>query len=118
MMNIKKAASAITRTSGYMGHLAAGNESPPQPSTAERKLLTLEEFEAALAPGDEVHTLRQRAGGPPVGADWVRSDILAAAEEHGAELAGPQAFTLGHGLLVGRNSGKPFFAAHRRDFEG
>lgn len=63
----------------------------------DRKKLTVTEAEAMLAPGDYVHTF---IGGNSLllGADWKRTEILAAFNEHGAELSGKIATSMDHSV--------------------
>jgi len=66
---------------------------------SERVQLTPEEVDQRITPGDTVHTFMSAAAGVLIGADWLRSDILRAAENW-AELAGPQATNDGHGVAI------------------
>jgi hypothetical protein len=72
-------------------------------SDDERKRLTLEEAIALLPPKDRVHTFVQvvtTQGALLVGADWDRTDVIELIQTNGAELAGPAAAKMGHGLVV------------------
>lgn len=77
-----------------------------------RVLLTFDEAVAMLPEGDTVHTFRQ-AGGMRLGADWPREDLLAHIAHHGAELAGPIAMRMGHGLLIYDLAGLLFVETRR-----
>jgi len=64
-----------------------------------------------------VHCLVQRAGLAElalIGADWPLTEVRALFDLHGAELAGPGAFHMGHGIVV--RAGGVFFAT-RSDWE-
>ena len=74
-----------------------------------RTRLTFDEAVAMLPEGEKVHTFRQRAL-MLLGADWSRRAILAHIRRHGAELAGPMATGMGHGLLVHDDDGMLFVA--------
>lgn len=68
-------------------------------SDDERVHLTYDQAVALLPPGDRIHTFR---GTLPlmIGADWPREKLLAHIREHGAELSGPGATGMGHGLAL------------------
>jgi len=53
-----------------------------------------------LPDGDTIHTFRQPAPGMLVGVDWDREEVIAHIGFHGAELSGPTAIDLGHGLVI------------------
>lgn len=61
--------------------------------------LTYEKAVAMLPEGDSIHAFRNSPG-VLIGADWERADILEVIKKHGAELAGPTATGMGHGLYV------------------
>lgn len=66
----------------------------------EREAVTYETAVSMIGDGERVHCIRNSAPGLMLGADWDREDVLAAIKEHGAELAGPLATSMGHGLLL------------------
>ena len=79
----------------------------------DRVTLTPDEVDALMPPGDDVHTLIQ-AGSALIGADWSRSQILAAAASGGAELAGESATAMNHGIVIWQGDGDdmtPVFVA-------
>ena len=76
---------------------------------AERKTLTIEEADALMASGPEVHTFRQ-AGPALVGCDWKRSDLLALMKKYPPELSGPAATSAKHGLALIDDHGPLFIA--------
>lgn len=80
----------------------------------ERVMLSVEEVDKLLEPGDQVHTFKQ-GGMALIGCDWGRDEILRAAGKYGAELAGAQAAAMKHGVVVYDGSGGPVFCATRRD---
>ena len=65
----------------------------------ERVRLTTDAAVAMLVDGDTIHTFRGRI---PclVGADRSRKAVIDLIEKHGAELSGPGATMMGHGLAV------------------
>jgi len=67
--------------------------------TAEREYLTVEQAEAMLPDGDDIHTFRN-AGSILVGADWRRARILEVLRQYRPELSGPTATSMNHGLCV------------------
>jgi hypothetical protein len=73
----------------------------------ERVHLTFEQASAMLPAADHIHTFRG-TGPIMIGADWPRDDLLSAIREHGAELAGPGATGMGHGLVLIDNHGPLF----------
>lgn len=63
-------------------------------------ILTADEAIAMLPDGGTVHTFRQPAPGMLVGTDWDRDEVIAHIGFHGAELSGPTATGMGHGLVI------------------
>jgi hypothetical protein len=74
-----------------------------------RHKLSLSEAEAMLPEGDDIHTFRG-GGAMLIGADWRRKQILCAIEKHGAELSGPTATAMRHGLVLFDDRGALFIA--------
>ena len=54
---------------------------------------------ALLPDAERIHTFRG-AGPVMIGADWPRDKLLAHIREHGAELSGPGATGMGHGMVL------------------
>lgn len=73
--------------------------------------MTVEEaFELLQIEGDKIHTVVQ--GGPAlIGADWTVDDVREVMSEYGVELAGPDATSMGHGLVTVREGNRPVFFA-------
>lgn len=67
-------------------------------SDETRQKLSFDEAVAMLPDGEKIHTFRQ--GVCLIGADWKRDQILEAIREHGAELSGPLATRMKHGLVI------------------
>lgn len=65
----------------------------------ERVKLETDKAIEMLPDGETVHTFRNGAG-MLIGADWDKSKIIEAINEHGAELAGPQAKAMNHGIAI------------------
>lgn len=59
--------------------------------------ISMERALAMLPPGDTVHVIVPVGG--IVGADWDRAAVEEMIRTHGAELAGPVAQSLGHGMV-------------------
>jgi hypothetical protein len=69
----------------------------------DRKPLSREEAIALLPDGDDIHTF-MAAGFALIGADWSREEVIEAIDKHGAELSGPVATGMNHGInLTGTN---------------
>lgn len=66
----------------------------------EREPVTYERAVAMIGDGERIHTFRQPMAGMMLGADWDRAEMLRAIEKHGAELSGPLATGMKHGLLL------------------
>jgi hypothetical protein len=87
---------------------------PPLPpatgSADDRIVLTPEQLDAMMPPGERVHTFMQ--GGPAIiGCDRDRSEILKAARERGAELSGKAATSMKHGAVIWAEDRTPVFVA-------
>lgn len=67
--------------------------------TEEKEPLSFEQAVSMLPEGPRIHTFRC-ATFSLLGADWDRDMVLAEIKEHGAELAGPIAARMNHGLVV------------------
>jgi len=65
----------------------------------ERVPLTYEQALAMLPAGERIHTFRA-GGNLLLGADWPRESLYAVIREFGAELSGPSATGMGHGIAV------------------
>ena len=65
----------------------------------ERQPLTFDEAVAMLADGERVHTFRS-AGFAMIGADWPREKLIEAIKQYGAELSGPSASQMRHGMAI------------------
>lgn len=65
----------------------------------ERVPLTYDQAIAMLPDAERIHTFRG-TGPVMIGADWPRSTLLDAIREHGAELSGPGATAMGHGMAL------------------
>ena len=79
----------------------------------ERIRLSFEDAVAMLPDGDEIHTFLNPGAGLMVGVDWHREEVVGLIRSHGAELSGPEATRMGHGLVVIRGS-EPVFIATKR----
>jgi hypothetical protein len=88
-------------------------------SDDDRKPLTFDEAEALLPPEGDIHTFVQvvtGAGTILVGAHWDREEIHKVIREHGAELSGPAATALAHGIVVRRPTDEgPLFIETREN---
>lgn len=77
----------------------------------ERRKISVDEFKSLLdVKGGRVHTFRNPGANLLLGADWDLEDAIAAAEKHGAELAGEGATAMRHGAVVIDDRGPVFFA--------
>ena len=65
---------------------------------SDRYILTADEAIACLPEGDNVHTMI--ANGIMIGADWTREAVIAHIREHGAQLGGPVATRMRHGICL------------------
>lgn len=74
----------------------------------EREPVTYEQAEKMIGDGERVHTFRNPAGGLMLGCDWDRADILDHIKKHGAELSGPSAAAMRHGLVLMDDHGPLF----------
>ncbi len=65
----------------------------------ERVPLSYDQAVAMLPEAERIHTFR---GALPImiGADWPRAALLDAIRTHGAELSGPGATGMGHGIVL------------------
>ena len=79
----------------------------------EKAPLTPEEAVAMLPDDEYVHTFRSGPG-LLVGADIKRERLVELIHQHGAELAGPGATSMGHGLALTDGSG-PLFIKTREE---
>ena len=75
---------------------------------SDRRKITVEEVDRLLRPGEHVHSFRQ-GGTCFIGADWPRAKILKAAKKFGAEVAGPGARGMGHGIALIDDTGLVVF---------
>lgn len=66
----------------------------------ERESVSYEQAIAMIGNRERIHTFRQPMAGMMLGADWGRAELLRAIEKHGAELSGPLATKMKHGLLL------------------
>ncbi len=66
----------------------------------EREFLDFEQAVAMLSEDDRVHVYDNPAPGVLVGADWSRDELLVLMRESACELAGENAASMGHGLVV------------------
>lgn len=66
----------------------------------EREPVSYERAVEMIGDGELIHTIRNSAAGLLLGADWDRADLLKAIAKHGAELSGPSASAMNHGLLL------------------
>ena len=71
-------------------------------------ILTTDEALAMLPDGDYVHTFRGQH--IPVGADWLREDIIKALRENQVELSGPITTGMGYGMCFCDKYGWVFVA--------
>lgn len=78
----------------------------------ERVVLTQEQAEAMLDDRERIHTFRGGSG-IMIGADWDRADIIAAIKKYGAELSGPIATRMGHGMLLTDKTGLLFIETQK-----
>lgn len=74
--------------------------------------LTYDEAVALLPEGEEIHTYR--ASSFLIGANWPRQKVLDAIRQYGAEVAGPMARAMGHGICV-RDDVGPLFIEWTRE---
>lgn len=73
---------------------------------AEKRLLAAEEAISILPDGDEIHTQIQK-GMMFIGADWSREDIIDKIKKSEIrEVAGPNARSMGHGLVLYNRNAK------------
>lgn len=86
-------------------------ESDPQTQITRQKI-SLQEAEAMLPEGDDIHTFRNSSF-MLIGADWRRKAILAAIKKHGVELSGPMATRMDHGLVLFDENGPLFIATKK-----
>ena len=77
----------------------------------DRCPLTFDEALALLPDADRIHTFRS-AGLSMIGADWPLEILIATIRQYGAELAGPSATRMGHGIAIIDNRG-PLFVETR-----
>jgi hypothetical protein len=83
----------------------------------ERKFMDAEEAIALLPDGDEVHTFRSASFGL-IGADWERAALVEAIREAKvAEVTGPAAQGMKHGLAIQNGSSPLFIETVRRTDE-
>ena len=61
-----------------------------------------------LGDGERIHTFRNPAGGLMLGCDWDRADLLEWIAKYGAELSGPSASSMKHGLVLIDDNGPLF----------
>lgn len=73
----------------------------------ERQLLSFDEAVQMLPDGDRIHTFRN-AGFTLIGADWPRGKLLDTIKQYGAELSGPGATGMGHGMVLFDDKGPLF----------
>jgi hypothetical protein len=75
---------------------------PPPREPDDRENITLEEALAALdiREGDRVHSFIPVGGAALVGADWGLAQVRDAIEQHGAEISGPNALAMRHGVTI------------------
>ena len=76
----------------------------------KRTKLTPSQLDALMPAGTEVHTFRNPGPNLLLGADWSRTEILAAAAKHGAELSGETATAAEHGAVLRDDLGLLFIA--------
>lgn len=74
----------------------------------EREPVTFEEAEQMIGDGERIHTFRNPAAGVMLGCDWDRADILDHVKKYGAELSGPSATAMKHGLVLMDDTGPLF----------
>lgn len=85
-------------------------------ATEERVVLTMEQAEAMLPDGDDIHTFRDTNGrGPLIGADWSRANILEALRTKKPELSGELATKMDHGIVFFDEYGPVFVATKPQD---
>lgn len=84
----------------------ATTDAAPEP-VDEREHLSEEQAIAMLPDGDEVHTFRG-TGPVIIGCGWPRDELIDAIRKHGAELAGPGATAMGHGMVLFDEDGPLF----------
>lgn len=65
----------------------------------DRVPLSVADAVSMLPDGERIHTFRS-GGRVLVGADWPRAELVAAIEEHGAELSGEMATAMQHGICL------------------
>lgn len=73
----------------------------------ERQPLTFDEAVAMLPEADRIHTFRG-TGPILIGADWQRQKLLDAIKQFGAELSGPSATRMRHGMVLIDDKGMLF----------
>ena len=72
-------------------------------------ILSKEEVEAAIGPGEIVHVFVNPRGGILVGADWTKAELIALVAAGGkAEVGGKACLGIGHGLVIW-NGDRPLF---------
>lgn len=74
----------------------------------ERVVLTREQADGMMSPGEYVHTFMQE-GGVLLGCGVAREKILAHADDGRVELAGEYATKMGHGICVLAAGERPMF---------
>lgn len=74
---------------------------------SDRVCLSKEDAIAMIAPGESVHVV-SNVGNIFIGADWLRTDVIAQIYECVPELAGPIATADGYGLVIYVH-GAPYF---------
>lgn len=84
----------------------------------ERVILTFEQAEPLLVPGESVHCFLNPQRGMMIGADWDRDDVLEVMRvAKRIEVTGPVAQEMKHGLAVWSDRPVPdcyFFETHSR----
>lgn len=73
----------------------------------DRHPVSFDEAIAMLPDGDHVHTFRG-TGPVMIGTDWPRHILLETIQRHGAELSGPNATRVRHGLVLFDDKGPLF----------
>ena len=81
---------------------------------SENERLTHDDLIRLLPNKVRIHTFRNPLHGILVGADWDRAEILRACEKHGAELSGPEATAMDHGIVVTDEKGPVFIETRGR----
>lgn len=81
--------------------MTTSDQTPPAPQPDDREDLALEAALAALDVKDgHVHTFVQAGPQILLGADWKLGSVREAFQAYGAEIAGPGALAMNHGVSV------------------